>query len=1500
MNVASEIRRGRRLKCALCGKRGATLGCQVSRCRSTFHPLCAYKNNLPLFANYSCACAKHKSAFEDALEVHPAPFANGTQRFVLTPQAFKAIMDSKGLDITSIEPQTGVSAEQIESLKHLNHDGKTFPPLFRDLEIISKKKTTSNKKATEVTIAKTAPLSNGTSKEPSYTKFDFRDYEHGHKSSESFLSREERNISNKDEKTELKYQQKRKRTDGIRAELGCRHKNIRGIPESFKQVPIKGTLINQKFINMDEYYFISKEISRRERGIAKLNPVILPGNNAAQGEQKPFQEKFVKRKGTLKTAAPNVHRSLNEPTTVAIHGSNGFADLIASEDIICQLFESALLPLLYKDLFVELGISPPKGLLFYGPPGTGKTLAARAFVSEISKYSPVPVTFYSRKGADCLGKYVGEAERTLRLLFEEAERRAPSVIFFDEIDALVPPRTTSSNKSYMYEHSQVYACVTSTLLALMDGLSPRGDVVVIAATNRPSAIDPALRRPGRFDREIKFELPDEEQRKEIIRSKTRGWGSSAPSNDLLSEIAIKTEGFAGADLESLCSEAVIAAAKRVIPDLIGTRRQETPPLQQKNICNHGKTFEKKTSMLMKNDQDRGSHIDIGVDTASKIECSVLSPENILVDSIDWKTALQRSPMPCSKRNSVDSLELDSFRMLPLHTYPILFPALKLCFQFFLHCSARLRLPRSLAEGANLFSGEVAHDYKKKDVYGELRNLLCSAGCFSYPRILTDSSFKAGASEQIASNIHKRRNAQLLIEKLQDILSVRSKVSKFLESKTRNSYIHRKLDQNISPQYCAFELPLKCSCANSISSYGCSRPYVGTQNVVQLSPEHIRPYFGLITRILIRGSNVSEQKALSSVFTKLLKDACVHTVVSMPSIAIEAAKNGLSIHLALSSLVLNVARDSSDENSRNPVLIFMPCIENWALEHSSDATSEYADIEQSKIIDQLNQHRHVVTTEAWKMSKAALLELANDRDVYVIATTSQKSDYLPENIVQWFSGDKSCSLLVDLDNIDVCDEFVENFREEVAQTFFEDIVEASTGVLSEIIRSKLDHVVEDEKKELIEHTIPVRSEINSVYASQKYFGMDSLTTRFNIHELETGRHTYAAIMRFLMELGRCLINDSRTWKIVVVDYNDKSMNKYFPNQYQNATSSSIQNSSKDSRQSQLTGNKFDYESAHHEKELSACPWKSLAALGSDAACGKFDCLNEFQDAVSAFFSKIESSFGYDGNSKSRGKNADPDAMHGWHEAKLQNLNDLEYAEGSRNTVNVKDILRLGNVLRDEIETVCHIAWEHLRLFDQRVVQSVASLRSLVRQHMHIHLQESTHQNQIQTLCDKDSIAFPTGIMNWNATEDFSRKQNEISAGPSGWASENKKSSWSNNVPWRICPKLGNINRNIYSKVSRELKMKEFALKNFILRTLEGFMHESPDSRQSRFTTLWFAAQEGLIAVSTCIAESIRKSLSSVHESDDMILQSHSINEIDHIQREVVQVYLQNFLRHTGVM
>ena len=230
---------------------------------------------------------------------------------------------------------------------------------------------------------------------------------------------------------------------------------------------------------------------------------------------------------------------------------------ISYEDIgglageIRMVREMIELPLRHPEIFQKLGIRPPQGLLLHGPPGTGKTLIARAVASETE------ANFISLSGPEITSKFYGESEKKLREIFEEAERSAPSIIFIDEIDSIAPKREEVAG--------DLERRVVAQLLSLMDGLSSRGEVIVIAATNRPNSLDPAIRRGGRFDREIEIGIPDKNGRLEILYVHTRGM----PIEDSLDleAIADMTHGFVGADLASLCKEAAMHTLNRLIPDL---------------------------------------------------------------------------------------------------------------------------------------------------------------------------------------------------------------------------------------------------------------------------------------------------------------------------------------------------------------------------------------------------------------------------------------------------------------------------------------------------------------------------------------------------------------------------------------------------------------------------------------------------------------------------------------------------------------------------------------------------------------------------------------------------------------------------------------------------------------------------------------------------------------------------------------------------------------------
>ncbi|MEM2319339.1 MAG: CDC48 family AAA ATPase [Candidatus Bathyarchaeia archaeon] len=228
-----------------------------------------------------------------------------------------------------------------------------------------------------------------------------------------------------------------------------------------------------------------------------------------------------------------------------------YEDIGGLQEEIRKIREMVELPLKYPELFERLGVEAPKGVLLYGPPGTGKTLLAKAVANETN------AAFFSISGPEIMSKFYGESEERLREIFRQAEENAPSIIFIDEIDAIAPKREEVTG--------EVEKRVVSQLLALMDGLKPRGRVVVIGATNRPNAIDPALRRPGRFDREIEIGVPNKQGRLEILQIHTRGMPLAEDVD--LEKIASVTHGFVGADLEALCKEAAMRALRRILPQI---------------------------------------------------------------------------------------------------------------------------------------------------------------------------------------------------------------------------------------------------------------------------------------------------------------------------------------------------------------------------------------------------------------------------------------------------------------------------------------------------------------------------------------------------------------------------------------------------------------------------------------------------------------------------------------------------------------------------------------------------------------------------------------------------------------------------------------------------------------------------------------------------------------------------------------------------------------------
>ena len=244
-----------------------------------------------------------------------------------------------------------------------------------------------------------------------------------------------------------------------------------------------------------------------------------------------------------------------------------YEDIGGLHEQIQRIREMIELPLRYPELFQKLGIEPPKGVLLYGPPGCGKTLLAKAVATEAE------ANFILVNGPEIMNKYYGESEARLREIFRKAEENAPSIIFIDEIDAIAPKRSEVTG--------EVEKRVVAQLLALMDGLESRGQVIVIGATNRPNALDPALRRPGRFDREIEIGIPDRNARREILQIHTRGMPLSEDVDlDRLAEI---TKGYTGADLAALCREAAMKAIRRILPSIDFSEERIPPEILDKLV-----------------------------------------------------------------------------------------------------------------------------------------------------------------------------------------------------------------------------------------------------------------------------------------------------------------------------------------------------------------------------------------------------------------------------------------------------------------------------------------------------------------------------------------------------------------------------------------------------------------------------------------------------------------------------------------------------------------------------------------------------------------------------------------------------------------------------------------------------------------------------------------------------------------------------------------------------
>ncbi|PON39006.1 Spastin [Parasponia andersonii] len=402
-------------------------------------------------------------------------------------------------------------------------------------------------------------------------------------------------------------------------------------------------------------------------------------SNDASRKDIEAEEKWLENCGEdeefLKRESKRLHRDLARIAPVYIGGTDsesgklfqGWESVAGLQDVIRCMKEVVILPLLYPEFFDNLGLTPPRGVLLHGYPGTGKTLVVRALIGACAR-GDKRIAYFARKGADCLGKYVGDAERQLRLLFQVAEKCQPSIIFFDEIDGLAPCRTRRQD--------QTHSSVVSTLLALLDGLKSRGSVVVIGATNRPDAVDPALRRPGRFDREIYFPLPSLKDRAAILSLHTQRWPKPV-SGSLLQWIARKTAGFAGADLQALCTQAAITGLKRNFPLL--------------EILS---AAEKSTSS--------GKRLPL---------------PNFAVEERDWLEALSCSPPPCSRREAGIAANDVVSSPIPFHLIPcILQPLASLLISLYL--DERLLLPASLSKAAIMIKSVIVSTLDNKKLHSD--------------------------------------------------------------------------------------------------------------------------------------------------------------------------------------------------------------------------------------------------------------------------------------------------------------------------------------------------------------------------------------------------------------------------------------------------------------------------------------------------------------------------------------------------------------------------------------------------------------------------------------------------------------------------------------------------------------------------------------------------------------------------------------------------------------
>jgi transitional endoplasmic reticulum ATPase len=310
-------------------------------------------------------------------------------------------------------------------------------------------------------------------------------------------------------------------------------------------------------LNVDEDFtnFVKNRLMERTLVEGDTTLVMMLGHAI------PFTVTKTRPHGITKVTTETRLTILNEP---ALEGKGlprtTYEDIGGLQEEIQRVREMVELPLRHPELFQRLGIEPPKGVLLHGPPGCGKTLLARAVANESE------ANFFSINGPEIMSKFYGESEARLREIFQQAQQNAPSIIFIDELDAIAPKREEVTG--------EVERRVVAQLLALMDGLSGRGNVIVIGATNRPGALDPALRRPGRFDREIEIGVPDKKGRYEIIQIHTRGMPLAEDVD--LKKLSEMSHGYTGADVSALCRETAMKALRRYLPE-INLEEERIPP-----------------------------------------------------------------------------------------------------------------------------------------------------------------------------------------------------------------------------------------------------------------------------------------------------------------------------------------------------------------------------------------------------------------------------------------------------------------------------------------------------------------------------------------------------------------------------------------------------------------------------------------------------------------------------------------------------------------------------------------------------------------------------------------------------------------------------------------------------------------------------------------------------------------------------------------------------------